>query len=175
MNNDCLIEIKNDLENCNIESDELINILKIGKLIVTKDRDTCSVLNKDSFLIVEFNLKENLKYPILIIKNYLEAEDLINNLKDDLLVQKNKFEKRIESFLKVIFNKKTDEIIEEKIKKIVLDGDYENADNFRYAEIGNDLQELIYKEKKRDGCCGYYDEVITVEGIDYIVGFNYGH
>jgi hypothetical protein len=52
---------------------------------------------------------------------------------------------------------------------------YDYTDNFRIAEQGNLEQELLYKQAQKKGCCGFYDEIIEVEGRQFLVGFNYGH
>jgi len=52
---------------------------------------------------------------------------------------------------------------------------YECADNYRWAEIGNKKQLKLFMIKKEAGCCGCYEDTITVLGKQYLIGFNYGH
>jgi hypothetical protein len=60
----------------------------------------------------------------------------------------------------------------------------EYADNFRFAEVGNDDEMVVYMEKMRKGCCGSRDTVVHVgrelsTGYKYyrlcLIGCNYGH
>lgn len=55
-------------------------------------------------------------------------------------------------------------------------GDYEYADNFRIATVGNAEEEAAYEEVQAGGCCGYFDTVMeTLDGKEFRWGFNYGH
>jgi hypothetical protein len=66
------------------------------------------------------------------------------------------------------------EIIE-AINEVVEKGDYEYADNYRFYRI-HDLQGLSDFQRAEDrGCCGSHDEQVTVNGVEYMIGFNYGH
>lgn len=53
--------------------------------------------------------------------------------------------------------------------------EYDFTDNPRIARIGDENQEKEYKRQQKRGCCGFYDETITIDGLDYYFGFNYGH
>ena len=75
--------------------------------------------------------------------------------------------------LKIEPNKKEKNKIFKIINKIAKD--YEYADNFRYCQKGNPLQEYFYKKSFESGCCGFYDENITLNNIEYKIGFNFGH
>lgn len=61
------------------------------------------------------------------------------------------------------------------IRDVVERGDYEYADNYRYYRIsdGEGIQEFEYAEQQ--GCCGSHSEQVTVNGVEYMIGFNYGH
>ncbi len=60
---------------------------------------------------------------------------------------------------------------------------YEFCDNYRYAIVGDEDSEKQYKVCQMQGCCGSYEEIITVDvsshyqnsSIDIKFGFNYGH
>lgn len=52
---------------------------------------------------------------------------------------------------------------------------YEYSDNFRFAKADDKQAILLYKLLKNKGCCGFYDEIIELEGEKYFIGFNYGH
>lgn len=63
----------------------------------------------------------------------------------------------------------------DKIREIVDRGDYEYADNYRYYRI-HDLQGLsAFEDAEAQGCCGSHCEEVTVDGVEYMIGFNYGH
>lgn len=67
-----------------------------------------------------------------------------------------------------------DNILSE-IREIIERGDYEYADNYRAARLGNEVEMVEFDRIKDHGCCGSHDEEITVDGVKWIVGFNYGH
>ena len=52
---------------------------------------------------------------------------------------------------------------------------YENADNYRYCEVGDIEAEKIYESQVEYGCCGFYDSTVVFRGKTYKIGFNYGH
>lgn len=54
-------------------------------------------------------------------------------------------------------------------------GTFYHPDNLRLAEVGNEVQEALYLYRENKGCCGFYDKVLTLDGVDFKVGFNYGH
>ena len=53
--------------------------------------------------------------------------------------------------------------------------EYDCADNYRYAEIGNKDEEETFKIICENGCCGSYESEIEFENKIYKIGFNYGH
>lgn len=67
--------------------------------------------------------------------------------------------------------------IEKTFTKMMADDPhpYEYSDNHRIAECGNVEQELLYEKARKKGCCGFYDEIMEVDGRHFKVGFNYGH
>lgn len=49
------------------------------------------------------------------------------------------------------------------------------VDNERFAFM-DDLPALdLYETKRRNGCCGFFDEEIEVDGRRAVIGCNYGH
>lgn len=52
---------------------------------------------------------------------------------------------------------------------------YKYLDNFRITKIGNEEEEELYNMSRKKGCCGYYDEIITIRHVKFKIGFNYGH
>lgn len=53
--------------------------------------------------------------------------------------------------------------------------DLEYADNFRVAVVGNHDQMDYYEDKRARGCCGLFDIRVTIDGIKFDIGCNYGH
>jgi len=60
-------------------------------------------------------------------------------------------------------------------KTIDSDKKFEYIDNYRFAKVGDIVQEKEYKKQAQKGCCGSYDTSIEIEGIKYNIGFNFGH
>lgn len=50
---------------------------------------------------------------------------------------------------------------------------YDCVDNKRIVKDGECKQE--YYQQQIKGCCGYFDKEIVIDGIVYLIGFNYGH
>ena len=48
-------------------------------------------------------------------------------------------------------------------------------DNYRFARVGNDTEEAEYEAAVFEGCCGFYDKTIKVNGVEVMIGFNHGH
>lgn len=53
--------------------------------------------------------------------------------------------------------------------------DYDNLDNERAALETDAVAVAEYEARRADGCCGSVDEIIQVNGHNWLVGFNYGH
>lgn len=49
------------------------------------------------------------------------------------------------------------------------------CDNVRFAFVHDTDAMLAYTSKQANGCCGFYDRVIQVQGMDALIGCNYGH
>lgn len=49
------------------------------------------------------------------------------------------------------------------------------TDGHRVARVGDSEAEKTYEEVRANGCCGFVDETLVVDGVLYLVGFNYGH
>jgi len=52
---------------------------------------------------------------------------------------------------------------------------FDCADNHRYAVVGNQEQVDRYYELQSNGCCGFVDVELEVDGQTLLFGFNYGH
>jgi hypothetical protein len=72
---------------------------------------------------------------------------------------------------------------EDDIPKVVKDRFYaaiqavndDCVDNYRFAN--DDDRESLghYDALLLDGCCGFHDETVEVNGVRWYFGFNYGH
>jgi hypothetical protein len=49
------------------------------------------------------------------------------------------------------------------------------VDNERFAFLDDREAMRAYKKAQRSGCCGFFDEVISVGGRLATIGCNYGH
>lgn len=52
---------------------------------------------------------------------------------------------------------------------------HENIDNFRACLVGDAVGEKEFQEMADSGCCGSFEKTIELDGLQYKVGFNYGH
>ena len=52
---------------------------------------------------------------------------------------------------------------------------FEHVDNLRVAQANKFRQRIIYNKTLSRGCCGYFDSRVTVDGIEFLIGCNYGH
>jgi hypothetical protein len=81
--------------------------------------------------------------------------------------------------LEELLNRDFEPVIANKLlaefNKVLQNPEYCYDDNHRYAEVGNVQQEAWYKKFRKKGCCGFYDDVVTIEGRKFKIGFNYGH
>lgn len=53
--------------------------------------------------------------------------------------------------------------------------DLEYADNYRIAKRDDSWQRAAYDEAASFGCCGSFNTIVTVGGVEWMVGCNYGH
>lgn len=87
------------------------------------------------------------------------------------------FENELECFLydnKELTKAEKDYIKHEIVKAIDSVEDNSCCDNFRMSFNEDDEEE--YDKAYNDGCCGFYDDVITLASGKMIkFGFNYGH
>ncbi len=49
------------------------------------------------------------------------------------------------------------------------------VDNFRFAYKGDSKGMEVYNELIDQGCCGFFDQDIIVNGQPAVIGCNYGH
>ncbi len=49
------------------------------------------------------------------------------------------------------------------------------VDNFRYAWSDNGAECAAYDHLREKGCCGSFDELVTINGREARIGCNYGH
>jgi hypothetical protein len=50
-----------------------------------------------------------------------------------------------------------------------------NVDNVRFAFLDDEKALEIYKQSLNEGCCGFFDQEIIVNGRKAKIGCNYGH
>ena len=61
----------------------------------------------------------------------------------------------------------------DKIRERIEERDDEYADNFRVAKVTD--SQLEYERIKDHGCCGSHDETVTINGVEWNIGWNFGH
>lgn len=182
-------ELINEIERLLIENKEIITILK------NKDESYSIYCNKDledDFIvdpIITFFENDDLIKVLNFLRMYIDNKVLLNKTISTFKekIQKNYdnnqnslnyVSKKLNEINELIYSDKNEsKKIYNIINKIIEESNnyYEFADNFRFAQVGNKYQELIYQQLEQQGCCGYYDRIIDVDGIEYKIGFNYGH
>ncbi len=180
--------------------DEVINLIEklllhnknILTIFINKDNSYSIYLTEDlksdvySYPIFCFNSKEDLSqvyhymklYIDLFSTNNLKINQLKKNMANDRINFKNNLDllsNQIEEIQSLVYSKEEQKIIFNKIKKIANKNKFEYADNFRYCQVGNPLQEYFYKKAFDGGCCGFYDSNLVINEVEYKIGFNYGH
>lgn len=55
------------------------------------------------------------------------------------------------------------------------DNEFCYADNFRDARVASEEEMAEFSKSESGGCCGSYNFRTTVDGVEFILGFNYGH
>ena len=72
--------------------------------------------------------------------------------------------------LKLEFKTKTEALdwMKEEINDSCIDNE-----RFAYIDNSNDIKE--YNLKIKNGCCGFFDKEILVDGKPAMIGCNYGH
>jgi len=73
-----------------------------------------------------------------------------------------------------------DEIFSRKINKYISNTIHANdhgycLDNLRIATVSNEEEEYFYHKRKDNGCCGFWDDEIEIDGVKLMIGWNYGH
>lgn len=53
--------------------------------------------------------------------------------------------------------------------------EYDFMDNLRFAYMDDADAMKMYDRQQSEGCCGYHDERIIVNGKLAVIGCNYGH
>ena len=190
---DNLFECINNLgksESIKLIEELLIQNKNVFSIFINKDNSysiySNVYINEDiiSLPIIVFKEDDDLSQIYNYLKKYLELFSktnlIINKLKEDIMNNNKKHKKNSDFLLEQIkeiedlaYNKKEKNKIFKIINKIAKD--YEYADNFRYCQIGNPLQEYFYKKAFDGGCCGFYDRNFVINEVEYKIGFNYGH
>lgn len=65
----------------------------------------------------------------------------------------------------------------DKLYEEVVALDLDCADNFRIAKADDswDRDRVAFDEVVEAGCCGSYNAEVVVDGVEYLIGCNYGH
>jgi len=63
----------------------------------------------------------------------------------------------------------------EELQYQIARNDLEYADNLRVAVVGDHDQMDYYEDKRARGCCGSFDIRVTIDGVKFDIGCNYGH
>lgn len=66
-------------------------------------------------------------------------------------------------------------VLKEELKYQIARHGLEYADNVRYARVDNEEEMAEYHRIFERGCCGQFDHKFKYQGVEYIVGCNYGH
>ena len=190
---DNLFECINNLgksETIKLIEELLIQNKNVFSIFINKDNSysiySNVYINEDiiSLPIIVFKEDDDLSQIYNYLKKYLELFSktnlIINKLKEEVMNNNKKHKKNSDFLLEQIkeiedlaYNKKEKNKIFKIINKIAKD--YEYADNFRYCQVGNPLQEYFYKKAFDGGCCGFYDSNLVINEVEYKIGFNYGH
>jgi len=64
---------------------------------------------------------------------------------------------------------------EDEAKDWLGEQDLECADNYRFAFIDDHEAVNKYEEIQSNGCCGFFDSIIEINGRRAYIGCNYGH
>jgi hypothetical protein len=57
----------------------------------------------------------------------------------------------------------------------MIDKELEYNDNFRFCFLDDPAGRTEYEYRRNQGCCGYFDAEIIVDGRPAKIGCNYGH
>jgi hypothetical protein len=49
------------------------------------------------------------------------------------------------------------------------------VDNLRVAYLSDEAALLAYEDTKNEGCCGFFDTIVLINGQEATIGCNYGH
>lgn len=53
--------------------------------------------------------------------------------------------------------------------------DEDCVDNYRFAFKDDPAQMKEYERRQYDGCCGFYEKLVSIDGRLALIGCNYGH
>lgn len=107
--------------------------------------------------------------PEIVLHGMPNKRSIIKDFLRDVvpqLFQNDDYDKYLQKFPKGVID-----ILNKKITK---NGDGCN-DNLRIAQVHSPEDMVYYLSRKANGCCGFFDEIITFKDKQYLIGFNYGH
>lgn len=67
------------------------------------------------------------------------------------------------------------ELALEELDRIIDEEEWDCVDNLRVYKEGDSEGEFAYNERRRMGCCGFFDDEVEIDGEIWHIGCNYGH
>lgn len=132
----------------------------------------------DGDWIHQFDLADQYKIPRHQLVEELVGKELNDQIYDyfeyEFYIENNGYS-NLNQDLRQYYNEFVVRKIYQRFMFLWSDIRYEYHDNYRFAQEDNLEQVNRYKRIQGQGCCGYYDEVIPIDGVNYLIGFNYGH
>lgn len=114
---------------------------------------------------------------ISLIKEWEQKYSEYQKYQESILAFKNWNAEYQLPLISKIFN--GDEAFARKIlawaERKVKENDMDYCDNFRVADLNVEEQIKFYKKMQSQGCCGFFDEIIEIEGKTIMIGWNFGH
>lgn len=62
-----------------------------------------------------------------------------------------------------------------ELQRLIEVNDLDCVDNRRMAKADDAWQRIEFDEAAYRGCCGTFERIVNVDGVDFLVGCNYGH
>ena len=105
----------------------------------------------------------------MLYSEYLES---LNSDSEDFIDEYKELKTSLEEDGEVWTEEEVKSCID-SIKKKISSDDYEYADSFRAAKVGNKKQLKTFKKLRT--CCGSEEWKELIDSVEYLLGFNYGH
>lgn len=122
----------------------------------------------------------------LSLIEYLNDYIVQNNIRDRGVIKMQRFLNSITTYDRSLGFRAKDAMVErypnmsavidQVLEDAELRGDaFEYADTFRMYAQRDEFGELLFRMIDYCGCCGSAEGSVTIDGVYYIYGFNYGH